>query len=123
MKLEDIVLIKRYDISQVTRALKENRIFTCHRTYSLDNHKGTSTTSLFHGELTNRNGDPISTVKIRQKISDLIEKEDKSRPLTDEQIAKKLSLYGVDISRRTVAKYRDEKGIPISRNRKNKLLY
>jgi RNA polymerase sigma-54 factor len=48
----------------------------------------------------------------------MIEEEDSRKPLTDDQIAKILSKEGVKLSRRTVAKYRDQMNIPGSRERK-----
>ena len=49
----------------------------------------------------------------------MIEDEDTKKPLTDDQIAKMLSKEGVKLSRRTVAKYRDQMQIPGSRETKN----
>jgi RNA polymerase sigma-54 factor len=48
----------------------------------------------------------------------MVEEEDSKKPMTDEQIAKVLSKEGVKLSRRTVAKYRDQMNIPGSRERK-----
>lgn len=62
------------------------------------------------GQLTNR--------KIEAEIAALVEKEDKQHPLSDQQIMEILVARGYDVSRRTVAKYRDRKGIPVARLRK-----
>jgi RNA polymerase sigma-54 factor len=48
----------------------------------------------------------------------MVEEEDSKKPLTDEEIVKLLSKDGVKLSRRTVAKYRDQMNIPGSRERK-----
>ncbi len=55
---------------------------------------------------------------VKNKISMLISQENKERPLSDEVIAKKLSLEGVEIARRTVAKYRESLGIESSSKRR-----
>jgi len=55
---------------------------------------------------------------VKYKISQLVAKEDKKSPLSDEEIVKKLRAEGIQIARRTVAKYRRELGIPSSRRRR-----
>jgi RNA polymerase sigma-54 factor len=49
---------------------------------------------------------------IKEKIAQIIERESKTSPLSDDDIVGRLKMDGVSISRRTVAKYRDELGIP-----------
>ncbi len=62
----------------------------------------------------------VSTEKIKLMIKDIIEKEDKTKPLSDEAIAKMLRDRGINIARRTVAKYRQELKIPGTRERRVK---
>ncbi len=62
----------------------------------------------------------ISTERIKLMIKDIIEKEDKTKPLSDEAIAKILQRKGINIARRTVAKYRQELKIPGTRERRVK---
>lgn len=71
----------------------------------------------FSGSLDKGDGE-IATLGIKQRIYDMIEKEDTSKPLSDQQIADILQKEGITISRRTVAKYRDEGNIPSSSKRK-----
>src|SRR5437899_4585015 len=66
----------------------------------------------------NEEGEEVSTRILKLKIKKMVEDEDTKKPLTDEQIAKVLSNEGVKLSRRTVAKYRDQLHIPGSRERK-----
>jgi len=66
----------------------------------------------------NEDGEEVSTRILKLKIKKMIEEEDSRKPLTDDQIAKILSKEGVKLSRRTVAKYRDQMNIPGSRERK-----
>lgn len=59
-----------------------------------------------------------SSTTVKDKIDDLVQAEDKKKPLSDQKIADILNGQGIDISRRTVAKYRDSLKIPSSRDRK-----
>lgn len=66
-----------------------------------------------------RDGEDAATNrKIEAAISSMIEKEDKRHPLSDRRISEQLAKQGFDISRRTVAKYRDRQNIPVARLRK-----
>lgn len=62
----------------------------------------------------------ISSESVKYSIRELIEKEDSRAPLSDSEIARILKKRGINIARRTVAKYREELGIPDSRKRKLK---
>lgn len=67
-------------------------------------------------------GDSISTETVMNLIKDLIQKEDKRRPLTDDEIARILKeRFGIKIARRTVVKYREELGIFSSRKRRERV--
>jgi RNA polymerase sigma-54 factor len=68
--------------------------------------------------MTNEDGEEVSTQIIKLKIKKMIEAEDTRNPLTDDEIAKILAQEGQKLSRRTVAKYRDQLRIPGSRERK-----
>ncbi|MGK2859502.1 MAG: RNA polymerase factor sigma-54, partial [Thermoanaerobaculia bacterium] len=72
----------------------------------------------FHSGLDSRHGDDVSSVAVKARIKALIDKEDPRKPLSDSKIVKVLGLQGVEIARRTVAKYRDELRIPSSTDRK-----
>ena len=66
----------------------------------------------------NEDGEEISTRIIKLKIKKLIEEEDSHNPITDDQVVKILAKDGIKLSRRTVAKYRDQMSIPGSRERR-----
>ncbi len=66
----------------------------------------------------NEDGEEISTRIIKLKIKKLIEDEDSHSPITDDQVVKILAKDGIKLSRRTVAKYRDQMQIPGSRERR-----
>ena len=68
--------------------------------------------------LVNQQGEATATENIKQKIKELIEQEKKNKPFSDQKIADILIEGGIEISRRTVAKYRDELGIESSAKRK-----
>ena len=72
----------------------------------------------FSEGMMNEEGEEVSTRILKLRIKKMIEEEDSKKPMTDEQIAKVLSKEGVKLSRRTVAKYRDQMNIPGSRERK-----
>lgn len=72
----------------------------------------------FSEGMMNEDGEEVSTRILKLKIKKLVEEEDTKKPLTDEQIVKILSKDGVKLSRRTIAKYRDQMNIPGSRERK-----
>jgi RNA polymerase sigma-54 factor len=68
--------------------------------------------------MTNEDGEEVSTRIIKLQIKKLIEDEDPHNPITDDQVVKILMKDGMKLSRRTVAKYRDQMNIPGSRERK-----
>lgn len=72
----------------------------------------------FSEGMLNEEGEEVSTRILKLRIKKMVEDEDTKKPLTDDQIARVLSNEGVKLSRRTVAKYRDQMNIPGSRERK-----
>lgn len=64
------------------------------------------------------NDDDVSSKEIKQILGDLVAEEDKKKPLSDDKLCAMLKEKGYDIARRTVAKYRDQLGIPVARLRK-----
>jgi len=72
----------------------------------------------FHSGIDREYGEDISSLTVKRKIQHLITAEDPDKPLSDSALAKALKREGINIARRTVAKYRDELGIPSSTNRK-----
>ena len=72
----------------------------------------------FSEGMLNEDGEEVSTRILKLKIKKMIEEENTKKPLTDDKITKILGSDGVKLSRRTVAKYRDQMNIPGSRERK-----
>jgi len=62
----------------------------------------------------------MSLLTLKRVVKKMIEEEDGSKPLTDEQIAKKLDDTGIHVTRRTVAKYREDMRIPSTHQRRVK---
>jgi RNA polymerase sigma-54 factor len=72
----------------------------------------------FSGGTTTAGGDDVAWDAVKAKLREIIDNEDKSRPLNDDKLAEALSESGIDIARRTVAKYRNLMDIPPARKRK-----
>lgn len=72
----------------------------------------------FSDGYTTDDGEELSTRKIKLALKDLIDKEDKKKPMSDDALTKALTKLGYPIARRTVAKYREQLGLPVARLRK-----
>ena len=72
----------------------------------------------FHSGIDRYQGEEISSLTVKRMLSDLIGEEDSRRPLSDSALTRELQEEGINIARRTVAKYRDELGIPSSTDRR-----
>ncbi len=72
----------------------------------------------FSGGTTTAGGDDVAWDAVKAKLREIIDNEDKSRPLNDDKLAAELKKHGIDIARRTVAKYRNLMSIPPARKRK-----
>ena len=72
----------------------------------------------FHSGIDREFGADISSLTVKRKIQQQIQEEDPKRPLSDSELTRVLQREGINIARRTVAKYRDELRIPSSTNRK-----
>jgi RNA polymerase sigma-54 factor len=75
--------------------------------------------SLFTSGIPDRAGGLVSSEQVRHTIREMVEKEDRSSPLTDRQMEEKLCARGMELSRRTVAKYRAELEIPSAARRRS----
>ncbi len=72
----------------------------------------------FSSKVRGAGGETHSSIAVKEKIKKLIKYEDPARPLSDDEIARRLKSEGINIARRTVAKYRDALGIPSSSQRR-----
>lgn len=110
MSMEKIAEETDMNTSTVSRALREKVI-----EYSYGSIKAKD---LFTGSIMNDEGKELSKRSVMDQILEMIQKEDKNAPLSDAQIEAELKKGGIEISRRTVSKYRKEAGILDSYNRK-----
>jgi len=107
---KDIAEDIRMDNSTISRAVKGKYVQTDFGIYNMR--------SFFSNSIPNKDGSDISTIEVRNKIKEIIEKEDKSNPLTDQEISEILTKSGLKIARRTVAKYRESVDLPIAKQRR-----
>lgn len=109
MKLEDVADITGLDISTVSRVCRSKTVRTTFGTYPL---------RWFFTSGTRKQGEELSVRHILSALKALVNKEDKRHPYSDEYLTAELQRQGYDVARRTVAKYREQLGIPNSRMRR-----
>lgn len=110
MILKDIADLVGMDISTISRVANSKYVQTPYSTYLLK--------YFFSESLSTDEGEEVSSREVKQILKDAIEAETKRKPLTDEKLMKILNEKGYNIARRTVAKYREQLGIPVARLRK-----
>ena len=110
MKLADIAQIVRMDISTISRVSNSKYVETHFGTFLLK--------ELFSEAYRKDNGELISTKKIKNRLKELIEIEDKNKPFTDEELSGLLGKDEYHIARRTVSKYREILGLQTAKLRR-----
>ena len=111
LNLRDIVSEKTgLDKSTISRVSRSKYVNTDYGIYPLK--------FFFNEKFVTASGDNLSKVQIKSKLQEIIEKEDKKNPLSDDDIADRLKEAGYPVARRTVAKYREKMKIPVARLRK-----
>lgn len=110
MILKDIAERTKLDISTISRVSNSKYIQTHFGIYPLK--------YFFSEGLQKDDGEEVSTREIKKILQECIENEDKRKPLTDDKLASILKKKTYNIARRTVAKYREQLGIPVARLRK-----
>ena len=110
MILKDIAEVTGLDISTISRVANSKYVQTNFGIFSLK--------FFFSEGMQTDSGEEVSTKEIKKILSDCVEAEDKRKPLTDERLMDILKEKGYPIARRTVAKYREQLGIPVARLRK-----
>ncbi len=113
MMIKDISAITGLDLSVISRATNNKYVATPWGVFPLRFFFSDSI-----GDEGDEPSDALTNRKIEAEIAALVEKEDKRHPLSDEKIRLEMEARGYDVSRRTVAKYRDRQGIPVARLRK-----
>ena len=110
MVLKDIAEMTGFDISTISRVVNSKYIETHFGIYSLK--------YFFSEGMENQDGEEVSTRELKKALQECVDNEDKHKPLTDDELVDKMSEKGYKVARRTIAKYRDQLGIPKARLRK-----
>jgi len=111
MILKDIAERTGLNLSTISRVSNSKYVQTRWGTFPLK--------YFFSDGLKTESGEQLSIREIKATLRDLIEAEDKRKPLTDDTLSDMLRQRGYPIARRTVAKYREQLGFPVARLRKN----
>jgi RNA polymerase sigma-54 factor len=110
MILKDIAEKINMDISTVSRVANSKYIDTPYGIKLLK--------SYFSEGMIDKDGNEISTIEIKKVLRQIIDNEDKSKPLSDIELSRNLSEKGYKVARRTVSKYREQLEMPVARLRK-----
>ncbi|MEO0526680.1 MAG: RNA polymerase factor sigma-54 [Bacteroidota bacterium] len=110
MILKDIADAIDMDVSTVSRVANSKYVDTPYGTKLIKGY--------FSESMKNEQGEDVSTKEIKKILETVIREEEKKKPLTDDKLAAILKEKGYPIARRTVAKYREQLGIPVARLRK-----
>lgn len=110
MILKDIATVTGLDISTVSRVANAKYMQTQWGIHPLK--------FFFSDGYVGSNGKKTSTRRLLVALQELIDKEDKRAPLSDDTLAEKMKELGFPVARRTIAKYRDRLGIPVARLRR-----
>lgn len=110
MILKDVAQRTGLDISTISRVSNSKYVQTDFGIFALK--------FFFSDGYTTQDGEELSVRKIKSTLQELIDGEDRQNPLTDDEIEKLLKQKGFPIARRTIAKYRQQLGIPVARLRR-----
>ena len=110
MILKDIAQKTNLDVSTVSRVANSKYVQTEFGTFLLK--------YFFSESLTTDSGEEVSTKEVKAILEELLESENKLKPLSDDELTEQLQNKGYNIARRTVAKYREQLNIPVARLRK-----
>jgi RNA polymerase sigma-54 factor len=110
MRLLDVGQRTGLDLSTISRVSNSKYAQTRWGTFPLR--------FFFSDSYVTESGEELSTRRIKVALRDIVESEDRHQPLSDDALKEELTRQGFPIARRTVAKYREQLGIPIARLRK-----
>ena len=111
MILKDVAEKTGYDISTISRVTSGKYVQTPFGTFPLK--------AFFTDGVKTSSGEEVSVKEIHRLLREATDAEDPGKPLTDEQLSDMLARRGFKVARRTVAKYREQIGIPVARMRKS----
>ncbi|HTB31691.1 MAG TPA: RNA polymerase factor sigma-54 [Bacteroidia bacterium] len=110
MLLKDIAKETGLDISTISRVVSSKYVQTNFGTFLLK--------TLFSESFQKESGEEVSINEVKNRIHEIINAEDKKKPVNDDALVSLLEQNGYKVARRTVAKYREQLGIPVARMRK-----
>lgn len=110
LTLKDVAERTGYDISTISRTFSNKYVQTEFGIFPLK--------YFFSDKITNSKGQKISTREVKEKLRDIIKQENKTNPITDDQLVEIMQKEGYHIARRTVSKYREQLGILTARSRR-----
>ncbi len=110
LKMQQIADKVGVHVTTVSRAVDDKWIQTPRGIFPLKR--------FFCGGTVSTQGEEVAWDAVRLKLQEIIDKEDKQHPLSDEQLVKEMVAHGLTVARRTVTKYRKAMGIPSSRQRR-----
>lgn len=110
MVLKDVADKINMDISTVSRVANSKYVETDFGTFPLKH--------FFSEGITTDTGEEVSNKEVKRALKELIDNEDKHNPISDDELSQMLQDKGYQIARRTVAKYREQMGVPVARLRK-----
>lgn len=107
---KDIAEIIGMDISTISRVVSKKAVQTDYGTFELRH--------FFSDKIESDDGEDVSNKEVKLLLKQLIDTEEKLKPYSDDKLKQMLNAKGLNIARRTVAKYREQMGIPVARLRK-----
>jgi len=110
LKMQEVADKLGLHVSTISRTISDKYVQAPRGIFSLK--------SFFTGATKSSDGEVESRVGVKQKVKDLIDNENKTKPLSDQEIMKILEMEGLSIARRTVTKYRKALNVPSSRQRR-----
>jgi RNA polymerase sigma-54 factor len=110
LKMQQIADVVGVHVTTVSRAVDDKYIATPRGVFALKR--------FFGGGTTTADGEEVAWENIRRKLKEIVDGEDKSKPLSDEALVDELAKHGYELARRTVTKYRKAMDIPSSRQRR-----
>lgn len=110
MIYKDIAEVIQMDISTISRVVNSKFVQTDYGVFPLR--------YFFSDSISTADGDEVSNKEVKKKLKELIDAEDPLKPLSDDKLAKMLNDQGLNIARRTVAKYREAMLVPVARLRR-----
>jgi RNA polymerase sigma-54 factor len=111
LKMQQIADVVGVHVTTISRAVDDKWIQTPRGIFPLKRF-------FVHGTRS-EDGEDIAWETIRLRLTELIDKEDKQKPYSDDDLVSELSKLGLTVARRTITKYRKKLGIPSSRQRKD----